>query len=717
MGILSFFKGGKEEVKEDYLPTLSFSNNVSSINEQFKGEVEKKDIKFPTELGEEHPFDFKTLEELYKKFGFFTAVVDKYVDFVVGPGFYIECEDERAKEIIEQFMQDVNFDTLLRAWTKEALVKGNGFLEIGGDEKKGIAGIKVLDAKYMYVIRDNKGKILGFNQYKGAFKQFDKQKVIPFKPKEICHIPFNKVGDCAYGMGIGYSSLKDVDNLLSMEKDEHWLIKRKANAPIHAQLGKVEGDIKIIPKPADVTAFGKNLENLSNKTEWATDPLVNFKVIDFGNVGEKFSSVLQHDMAKLMYDYQIPPELMGMANIPEGMAKVRMDGFQRRIQSIQAELEKVIEENIFKRILNANGFSKDGKGKDVHVEFQWGEPSSMALESRTNLVSDLVKSIGISPALKSLLEDELVNLMNLNKDEYQKLKDEQEKIEKENELTRPQPIVPGQQQKFPQKPQPKKEQPKQPTESLKKNLTIGEFVKKVGKEWCVFSHQTGKNFGCYPSEVQAKKRLAQIHAFSKEKYKHIESCPHCTEKWDEVDKIDEWLGFAYGKFVSYILKTVKKDEFKNLKALNDIEESAGYLNEKQINSLKDVMVEGFEKGYGIKQITKNIKKEVKVKDLYQMTEDGKLKLGVSGFPILQVSADKRDLNIARTEITRLANEGAVDYYKANGLTKIKHIASWGDRTCPICEDLDGAIYEIGSEPGLPVHPMCRCSYAPFVELK
>jgi hypothetical protein len=37
-----------------------------------------------------------------------------------------------------------------------------------------------------------------------------------------------------------------------------------------------------------------------------------------------------------------------------------MEAFQRRIQSIQAELEKVIEGQIFKRVLNANGL-------DVHV--------------------------------------------------------------------------------------------------------------------------------------------------------------------------------------------------------------------------------------------------------------------------------------------------------------------------------------------------------------
>jgi hypothetical protein len=45
---------------------------------------------------------------------------------------------------------------------------------------------------------------------------------------------------------------------------------------------------------------------------------------------------------------------------------------------------------------------------------------------------------------------------------------------------------------------------------------IEEYIKKVeGKGFCVFSHQTGKNFGCYPTELEAKKRLKQIKKFSK----------------------------------------------------------------------------------------------------------------------------------------------------------------------------------------------------------
>jgi hypothetical protein len=41
-----------------------------------------------------------------------------------------------------------------------------------------------------------------------------------------------------------------------------------------------------------------------------------------------------------------------------------------------------------------------------------------------------------------------------------------------------------------------------------------------GDEFCVISHQTGKNFGCYKTEKEAEERLKEIRGFSsKEKDK------------------------------------------------------------------------------------------------------------------------------------------------------------------------------------------------------
>ena len=773
----------------DYKPSVYFNQSViDKLNEQFKGEIEQKKVKFPDELGEEHPFDFSKIEELYKKFGFFTAVVDKYVDFIVGPGFYIKCEDDRAKTIVEDFIREVNLDTLLRQWCKEALIKGNGFLELGGSKEEGVDGLKILNANYMYLVRDNKGNIKGYNQYKGGFDKFAKEKVIPFEEYEIAHVPFNLIGDCGYGLGIGVTALKLIDDWLNMNNSEHKLMDRKANAPLHAKFGYINGDTKIIPKSEDIQAFGKDLETMSNKTNWVTDPLVDLKVIDFGKVGEKFGPTKESDLDMLIYAFQIPAVILGKANIPEGLAKVQMEAFQRRIQSIQAEFEKIIEQKIFKRILQANGL-------DVHVEFEWGTPSVMETEGRLNLVSELLKSPIVSGPLNELLEEEIVNLLKLDKDKYEKMKAEQEKVDEERERLeqQPQPKVPGQNAKFPQKVQPKAEQPKQPKpeeilsplikmlieqeekrnqfiisqqkqlteEQKKKQEQDMDFIKNIINQMKELSkpkdvseeiqnklEKTEQKLEQPVKSIKQKlmKRTSLLPPFritrkteyaksdikeipdeklivkvkrkkSARNYEEEKQCEHCIEKWDSINDIEEWLGFNYKKYLKHIITSLSAYEFEQLKALSEVELEAGYLSETQINNLKQVLDEGFKKGEGMKEMSKKVDKKVKPKDLYRMNEDGTIKKGASGLPILSRSADKRAIGIVRSEVTRMANLGALEYYKVNNIVNVKWIASFGDRTCSDCEALDGQIFKIGEEPAIPLHPMCRCTYAPVVELK
>ena len=691
------FGGKKEEIStisENYEPLIVIDeadaalSTANKINPNFKGEVEQKEIKFPVELGEEHPFDFSICEGLYKKFGFSTGVVDKFVDFVVGPGFYVTSKNERAQKICEQFIQDVNFDTTLRAWVKEGLVKGNGFLELGGKENESPKGLKVLNANYMYVKRNKFGKIEQYNQYTGGFKRLNKNKTNNFKPYQIAHLPFNRIGDMAYGLGIISPALTSINNLLQNEKDMHMLMNRKANNPYHIKMGGVFGGKYYKPSKTQVTEMGKKLEWLHNKHEWVTDGLTEIKVVDFGNIGEKFNEVLEYDIQMLFYIFQVPAVLMGQAKVPEGLAKVQMDAFERRIQSMQAEIEKVIEQHIFRRVLQANGI-------DEHVEFEWGRPSSMETYERLKAITELVKSPTTSRALTQLLEKQIVTLMNLNEDDYNTLKQTEEE-ERKREEERPQPIVPGQ-----------NATPPKPVPAKKENFQVQEYIKKVKGEYCVFSHQTGKNFGCYKTRVEAEKRLAQIKRFS-------ESAKNAEEILEKYNNINEWLGFNFEEYKKQIIKFVENDNFDLVKATTIIEKTAGKLTSSQIKELKEVLKNGFINNKTMKEISNDIYNKVKPKDLYRM-KNGEI-IKSDGIYVLAIGKGNRSIVIARSEVSRVANAGAIAHFKEGGVKKIRWVSSFGPRTCPECASLNGQIFNIGEEPPLPLHPMCRCTVVPVREI-
>lgn len=532
------------------------------ISEKLQGEVVLDEIKFPKSLGEEHPFNFLQLEGLYKKFGYVTSAIDKHVDFVVGTDFRVKCpNDEKSEQILNNWIRDSNFRVILREWLREAFVKGNGFIEI--DTKTG--ELRVLNANYMYIERNRKGELLGYNQYFGKIdKSFNLNKIIPFSVNQIAHLPFSKIGDNAYGIGLVYPALAYIDYVLHNDKDMHHIISRKAGTPYQIKVGTAEEPAK----PSDLTALGSKLEYLNNMQEWVTDHRVEIKAIDFGNLSEKFVGVLEHDMDMLIYIFQIPEVLMGKGNIPEGLAQVQMDAWNRRIKSIQASIEPIIEEKILRIILN-------NQGRNADIEFEWNLPSEKDINEKIDRIQRLMATFGISNQMKCLLELELAKLMNLE-DDYLPTPEEVANQEAQN----------------------------------KANLQK-QFELEIGK---VKSEK--------PESQERKKEEAESQPKIPE---------HIHESLDILnDKpLTEWVNFNYQDYIKSILKEIDKDNFENLKALTESDIDLGLLSESDINKLKIVLKDGFKKEKSISQIAKDIKDNINIQDRYRINEEGNKVLSLS----------------------------------------------------------------------------------------
>lgn len=72
--------------------------------------------------------------------------------------------------------------------------------------------------------------------------------------------------------------------------------------------------------------------------------------------------------------------------------------------------------------------------------------------------------------------------------------------------------------------------------------------------------------------------------------------------------------------------------------------------------------------------------------------------------------DSRLTMISRTELARFESQGAMNRYHEAGVTKVKIITA--SDPCEICAPLSGQIFEIDEAPEVPLHPNCRCAYAP-----
>ena len=531
---------------------ISFkSSSTSQLDEKYKTNITKK-------LGDVHPFDFAEMALINDNFGVVSAITDKIIDFVIGPGIFIECEDAAGKKILNDWIEDTDLTTTLKPWLREAIVKGNGFMEVAGVNKENVGiRLKNINANTMYVKRNDKGKIKEYNQYLGNKSSIREDDIITFTPDEIMHYPLNKGADCSYGLGRIFPAKQIIMNFLSTQKSLHRLVKRKSSNPVHVKMGDIA--TKDYPKQADIDAFSKSLQFMDDRTEWVTGPNIDIKGVDFGNFGDKFDTVLDNDYQLLSTAFQVPEVLLGKGSIPEGLAEVQMDGFERMIKSLQDDIDTLLETKVLIQVLKKNK-------KDVKFNIKWGEQSfDNKLELITKL-SEMIKNPLLSNVLRLELEKQMSGIMGLEiekqLEDEAKMKEEMQKAEREREEAEPLPKVPGQDSR--------------------------ESVKGAYKELVVGN-----------------------------------TCTHCNTnniKESADITIKEWVDFNLDDLEENIVSVIARDEFKQLRAITQTEIAAGYLNKRDVEKLREVMSEGFSKNLSIKQIEKKLTEDVKIRDLYAHTK-------------------------------------------------------------------------------------------------
>lgn len=647
----------KQKKVSGYL-AVSDDAKANYLKEEFKGEVFDKPVMFPKELGSEHPCDFDNLERIYKKVGLIAGAVNKMTDSIVGD-FTVKVKNENAQVILDSFIADNNFTTVLRPWIREGILKGNGFIEIDLKESK----VRVMNSNNMYVKRDNRGNIKEYTQFIGNLNRFTmtSRKFNQFKPNQIAHLKINKIPNEPYGIGVVYPNLKLIDNMIGMDSDLHKLINRKAGAPIHVKVGIPEQSVQSV----DIDDFSNKLKFMNNRTEWVTDANVEMKMIDFGNLGQSLNETLIHDFRMLIAGLEIPEVLFGSGQLNEGIAKVQLDSFQRKIQSMREEIESVIEEKIFKPILNANGLDED-------VKFEWNLPSEDEINKRIEQIQRLLNTFGITENMKRALQLELAKLLGFEDADNYLMAPETGVDEEDDEL--------------------KKELKKQPLENPvePKKSESGEAKKESKIK--------------QPEVPGAKPNAKAKH----EHLTHNNDCPknHLTESQmnemtiREFVNIQEIAGFNYSDYLIKILQMLKIEKFEDLIAMNTNDLKDGLLPKKEIEKLRIILREGFRKNKTMYEIERDIKNNINLKDR------------LKGGTVTAISSARPNM-IARTETVKIANKGLVKLYKENDVQNVRFLAALSDRTCPICESLNGQMFNINElQIGInqpPIHVACRCS--------
>jgi len=646
----------KEKKVSGYIAVDHTEKAKVILQEKFKGMVQDKEIKIPVRLGAEHPFDFKSAEDVLTHVGIISGAINKIKEGIVGD-FTVTSDNENIQALLDDFVKNTNFTSVLREWIKEGLSKGNGFMEIDVNEQK----VQVLNANNMYVKRNKNGKVLRYNQFLGKTitSQFNKEEVQEFKPNQIAHLKLNKIANAAYGIGLLYPNERVIENLILNEQDNAMITSRKAHSPIHVSVG-VEGEVA--DKDA-IDAMSNDLKYMNNRTEWVTDKNVKMELIDFTGVTANILGAVEHDIEMIAAGMEIPMVLFGKANIPEGLAKVQLEADQRKIASIREEIESIIVNQIFRPLLLAQsgktkkvkGFKpQESEGLAGDINFTWNLPGEEEKNARLEKLNMLLQNFALDESMRRAIQIEIAKILNLEGLEDILLKPEdaddqgdQDMVRKKEEEDIKQPEVPGAKPTAKASNKPKiKEQNVKVVDKLKEHLTLDEARDMTIKEYV---------------------------------------------------NITELAGFNYSDYLIKILQKLKIDPFTALTALNEKQLELGLLNKSEIEKLRIVLRDGFRKNKTIRQIENDISRNVGMPDRF-IEKDGR--------KILSVSAEARPIMTARTETVRLSNLGLKDLYEENEVEKYQYLAAIDDRTSDICLSLNGQVFEVkNGVPGQNMPPM------------
>lgn len=121
-----------------------------------------------------------------------------------------------------------------------------------------------------------------------------------------------------------------------------------------------------------------------------------------------------------------------------------------------------------------------------------------------------------------------------------------------------------------------------------------------------------------------------------------------------------------------------------------IEWAAAQVADETEKALRDALLAGYAEGEGIPDIAD------RVRDVFD------------GFDAVRAE------RIARTEIIAASSQGAVEIYKAAGITQSEWYTAMDERECELCETLAG-VHDISEQYTPPAHPNCRCVLLPVLE--
>jgi hypothetical protein len=320
------------------------------------------------------------------------AFVDFLADQAVGMGFYTTVNEEyakaeEAKQVIDEFNETVNLDSLLQIGAREIVASGNSFWL--KTEPNKLTNLKILPLTGFdnpkAVERNQYGEVTGYNYAYGEVKK-------KFATEKIIHFKWNPVNFSAFGTGTlqvllaklsfdGETRMSFLEMKARIEKimpeifekyagpDELWVFAGASDK----KLAEYQKLIKSKPKAGAKFVYNKAEADIKTV---AVDPRA------------RYEAYVDHILNQVYLGGQTPiPKLLTTPGFTEASANAAIEVAERHIMALQRFMKRTVEREIFEEIINQTGF--DAKKADCRLN--WGMPEKPDVEALLPMLANIAK--------------------------------------------------------------------------------------------------------------------------------------------------------------------------------------------------------------------------------------------------------------------------------------------------------------------------------------
>ena len=300
------------------------------------------------------PWELYTL--CYERSSLVFNAVNNTADFCIEAGFDFEGSKD-AKDKILEWMDDTNFELIMRNILIQLQIYGNSYLDISDMKFP-----KLLPVKTMFVRAqkggDNDGKILGYTQIiKGGQDKidFDKDVIIHFKFNDACN-PF-------YGMSEIKPCLGSLTRYANWTDDLGQILHRFASPFIHWTVGTDE----IPGTQAQVDATTSFIQNRLPGEDFVTSSAIQHEVVQATQGMMQVDNLVKNLQDEIIAGLRIPEIFArGGTNANKATSDNEMQAFDRKCKALIYVLKMHCEDFLFPKITT----------RASNIEMVWNEFSA-----------------------------------------------------------------------------------------------------------------------------------------------------------------------------------------------------------------------------------------------------------------------------------------------------------------------------------------------------